>query len=86
MRVLYGKDEHSTARTPQVVFCCPESFKRGFTAAAHLLDVAAAKYDRAYHHMAIMLKSAGLDKEEQRVIRIASNVKESKKLVQPALW
>ena len=86
MRVLHGNDKHSTSRAPQVGFCRPESFEKGFTAAAHFLDVATAKYSRAYYHMAIMLKSAGLDKEEERVIRIASNMKESKKLVQLTLW
>jgi len=86
MRVLHSGDENSTARAPQVGFCCPESFEKGFTAAAHFLDVAAEEYNRAYYHMAIMLKSAGFDKEEERVIRIASKVKESKKLVQLTLW
>jgi len=86
MRILHGQDENSTARAPRAGFCSPESFEKGFTAAAHFLDVAASRYNRVYHHMAIMLKSAGLDKEEERVIRIASKVKESKKLVQLTLW
>ena len=86
MRVLHVEDERSIARAPQAGFCCPESFEKGFTAAAHFLDVATAKSNRAYYHMAIMLKSAGFDKEEERLIRIASKVKESKKLVQLTLW
>ena len=86
MRVLHGQDENSTAKAPEVGFCCPEGFEKGFTAAAHFLDVAATRYNRAYHLMAIMLKSAGFDKEEEMVIRIASKVKESKKLVQLTLW
>ena len=86
MRVLQGNAEHYITRAPKVGFCCPESFEKGFTAAAHFLDVAATKCNRAYHHMAIMLKSTGLDKEEVMVIRIASKVKESKRLVQLTLW
>ncbi|KIM62586.1 hypothetical protein SCLCIDRAFT_1214935 [Scleroderma citrinum Foug A] len=86
MRVFHGEDEHSgISRAPQAGFCFPESFEKGFIAAAHFLDVAAVRRNRAYHDMAIMLKSAGLDKEEEKVICIAGKVKESKKLVQLTL-
>ena len=48
MRVLHVEDERSIARAPQAGFCCPESFEKGFTAAAHFLDVATAKSNRTW--------------------------------------
>ncbi|KIJ59672.1 hypothetical protein HYDPIDRAFT_118303 [Hydnomerulius pinastri MD-312] len=66
--------------------CSPESFEEGFKSPAENLDDTALDVPNAYRYMAMMLKGAGFDNEEERLARIASKVKDSNKLINLVLW
>jgi translation initiation factor 4G len=52
--------------------CAPSSFDEGFLLVADSLDDVAIDAPKAFNLMAIMLKGAGIDKDEERRTRIAS--------------
>ncbi|KAI6007614.1 armadillo-type protein [Pisolithus orientalis] len=54
--------------------CLPDAFEAGFMPMAELLDDIAIDAPKAFEYMAIMLKGAGIDKDEQRMKRIAEKV------------
>ncbi|KIJ65955.1 hypothetical protein HYDPIDRAFT_151661 [Hydnomerulius pinastri MD-312] len=62
--------------------CPPETFEAGFMPMAEFLDDIAIDAPHAFKHMAIMLKGAGFDKDEERLGRIAGKSEESAKLLQ----
>ncbi|KIJ60247.1 hypothetical protein HYDPIDRAFT_43488 [Hydnomerulius pinastri MD-312] len=66
--------------------CSPESFEEGFKPPALSLDDTALDVPNAYRYMAMMLKGAGFDNEEERLARIASKVKDSNKLINLVVW
>lgn len=63
--------------------CSPEALEEGLTAAA---DIAERNGYAGYQTMIKILKTIGFDSEEERVVRIASHVKNSKRLIQLTLW
>ncbi|KAL4073339.1 hypothetical protein V8B97DRAFT_224441 [Scleroderma yunnanense] len=73
------------ASAVQKGLCSLEALQEGFTAAASSLDIMARKDYHAYRSMATILKKVGLDTEE-RMIQIASHVKNSEELIQLTLW
>lgn len=58
------------------------AFEEGFSPIAELLDDIAIDAPKAFHIMAIMMKGAGLDKDEERRTRIAQKSMDSDKLVE----
>jgi translation initiation factor 4G len=52
--------------------CSPAAFEEGFTPVAEVVDDIAIDAPKAFNFMAIMLKGAGLDKDDERRTRIAS--------------
>ena len=66
--------------------CSPEALEEGLTAAADNLDIAKRNGYAGYQTMIKILKTIGFDSEEERVVRIASHVKNSEKLIQLTLW
>jgi translation initiation factor 4G len=52
--------------------CSPTVFEEGFMPVAELLDDIAIDAPKAFNFMAIMMVGAGLDKDEERRMRIAS--------------
>ncbi|KAI6145567.1 armadillo-type protein [Pisolithus tinctorius] len=57
--------------------CSPDAFEAGFTPMAELLEDIAIDAPKAFEYMAIMLKGAGMDKDEERMKRIAEKVTDS---------
>ncbi|KAI6106519.1 armadillo-type protein [Pisolithus croceorrhizus] len=62
--------------------CSPDAFEAGFTPMVELLDDIAIDAPKAPEYMAIMLKGAGLDKDEERLKRMAEKMMDSDKLLQ----
>ena len=61
--------------------CSPASFEEGFRPTAELLDDVAIDVPKAFNLMAIMMKGARLDKDEERRGRLASKSMDGDKLV-----
>ncbi|OSX61566.1 hypothetical protein POSPLADRAFT_1170204 [Postia placenta MAD-698-R-SB12] len=61
--------------------CSPHSFEEGFMPTAEILDDIAIDAPKAFDLMAIMMKGAGLDKDEERRARLASKSMDSDKLL-----
>ncbi|KZT05331.1 uncharacterized protein LAESUDRAFT_813465 [Laetiporus sulphureus 93-53] len=61
--------------------CSPQAFEDGFAPAAEILDDIAIDAPKAFNLMAIMMKGAGLDKDEERRTRLASKSMDSDKLL-----
>lgn len=61
--------------------CSPHSFEEGFMPTAEILDDIAIDAPKAFDLMAIMMKGAGLDKDEERRTRLASKSMDSDKLL-----
>ncbi|KAI6007612.1 hypothetical protein F5J12DRAFT_82727 [Pisolithus orientalis] len=57
--------------------CSPEAFEAGFMPMVELLEDIAIDAPKAFEFMAIMLKGAGMDKDEERMKRIAERVIDS---------
>ncbi|KAI6007609.1 hypothetical protein F5J12DRAFT_82422 [Pisolithus orientalis] len=57
--------------------CSPDAFEAGFMPMAELLEDIAIDAPKAFEYMAIMLKGAGMDKDEERMKRIAEKVTDS---------
>ncbi|KAI6145574.1 armadillo-type protein [Pisolithus tinctorius] len=55
--------------------CSPDAFEAGFMLTAKLLEDIIIDTPRAFDHMAIMLEGAGIDKDEERMKRIAEVMK-----------
>ncbi|KIJ59652.1 hypothetical protein HYDPIDRAFT_100291, partial [Hydnomerulius pinastri MD-312] len=53
-------------------WCSPEAFERGIISEVEALDDIVLDVPRAFEYMAIILKGAGLDKEDGGLSRIAS--------------
>jgi len=81
--MVYGK---SLASALQKGLCSPEALEEGLTVAASSLDIVERTSSSAYDNMVELLKAIGLDSDEERVIRIASCVKDSENLIQLTLW
>ncbi|KAF8845924.1 ARM repeat-containing protein [Paxillus ammoniavirescens] len=62
--------------------CSLETFEAGFMPMAEFLDDIAIDAPNAFKYMAIMLKGAGLDKDDERLGRIAGKSMDSDKLLQ----
>ncbi|KAI6029329.1 hypothetical protein BKA83DRAFT_4217320 [Pisolithus microcarpus] len=62
--------------------CSPDVFEAGFTPMVELLDDIAIDAPKAPEYMAIMLKGAGLDKDEERLKRMAEKMMDSDMLLQ----
>ena len=62
--------------------CSPEVFEAGFMPMAELLDDIAIDAPNAVKFMAIMLRGAGFDKDEERLARLAGKSMDSDKLLQ----
>ena len=62
--------------------CSPVVLEAGFMPMAELLDDIAIDAPNAFKFMAIMLKGAGFDKDEERLARLASKSMDSDKLLQ----
>ncbi|KAF9811092.1 hypothetical protein IEO21_06669 [Rhodonia placenta] len=61
--------------------CSPHSFEEGFTPTADILDDIVIDVPKAFDLMTIMMKGAGLDKDEKRRTRLASKSIDSDKLL-----
>ncbi|KAI6132491.1 armadillo-type protein [Pisolithus croceorrhizus] len=62
--------------------CSPDVFEAGFAPMVELLDDIAIDAPKAPQHMAIMLKGAGLDKDGERLKRMAEKMMDSDMLLQ----
>ncbi|KAF8552944.1 hypothetical protein OG21DRAFT_1318460 [Imleria badia] len=62
--------------------CSVEIFEAGFMPMAEFLDDIAIDAPNAFNFMAIMLKGAGFDKDEERLARLAGKSMDSAKLLQ----
>jgi translation initiation factor 4G len=69
------------SRSAEKELCSAESFEKGFTTTAEILDEIVFDAPKAFELMAIMLKGAGLDNDERRRSRITSKSKDSDKLL-----
>ncbi|KAG6382037.1 hypothetical protein JVT61DRAFT_671 [Boletus reticuloceps] len=65
--------------------CSPEVFEAGFMPMAELLDDIAIDAPNAFKFMAIMLKGAGFDRDEERLAQLAGKSMDSDKLLQLVL-
>ncbi|KAF9243245.1 hypothetical protein BU15DRAFT_72432 [Melanogaster broomeanus] len=65
--------------------CSPDMFEAGFLPMAEFLDDIAIDAPNAFKFMAVMLKGAGFDKDEERLGRIAGKSMDSDKLLQLVL-
>jgi translation initiation factor 4G len=70
------------ARATEKNLCSISAFEEGFLPVAELLDDIAIDAPKAFQIMAIMMKGAGLDKDEERRTRIAQKSMDSDKLVE----
>jgi len=61
--------------------CTPEVFEDGFIPMVEFLDDIAVDAPKAFEYMATMLRGAGLEKEPERLQRLASKLEDSNKLV-----
>ncbi|OAX34391.1 ARM repeat-containing protein [Rhizopogon vinicolor AM-OR11-026] len=61
--------------------CTPEVFEDGFIPMAEFLDDIAIVAPKTFEYMAIMLRGAGLEKEPERLQRLASKLEDSNKLI-----
>ncbi|KDQ50870.1 hypothetical protein JAAARDRAFT_41657 [Jaapia argillacea MUCL 33604] len=61
--------------------CTADAFEEGFIPVAELLDDIAIDAPKAFNLMAIMMKGAGLDRDEERRTRIAGKSMDSDKLL-----
>ncbi|EGN92730.1 hypothetical protein SERLA73DRAFT_190565 [Serpula lacrymans var. lacrymans S7.3] len=61
--------------------CDASAFEDGFTPMAEFLDDIAIDAPKAFEYMAIMLRGAGMDKDEERLRRIAGKSMDSDKLL-----
>jgi translation initiation factor 4G len=61
--------------------CTSDIFEKGFMPMACLLDEVAINFPMAYYYMAVMLKGAGFENEPERLLRIASKLKDSNNLL-----
>ena len=62
--------------------CSPDVLEAGFDPLIELLDDIAIDAPKAFEYMAIMLKGAGLDRDEERLKRIVEKAVDSDKLLQ----
>ncbi|KAF9222487.1 hypothetical protein BS17DRAFT_708821 [Gyrodon lividus] len=62
--------------------CSPETFEAGFMPMAEFLDDIAIDAPNAFKYMAIMLKGAGFDRDEERLGRIAGKSIDCDRLLQ----
>jgi len=62
--------------------CTSEVFEAGFMSMAEVLDDIAIDAPNAFKFMAIMLKGAGFDKDEERLARLAGKSMDSDRLLQ----
>ena len=62
--------------------CSLDVFEAGFVPMTELLDDIAIDAPKAFEYMAIMLKGAGLDRDEERLKRIVEKATDSDKLLQ----
>jgi translation initiation factor 4G len=62
--------------------CSPDMFEAGFSPMAEFLDDIAIDAPNAFKFMAIMMKGAGFDKDEERLGRIAGKSMDGDKLLQ----
>ncbi|KAI9568879.1 armadillo-type protein [Boletus coccyginus] len=62
--------------------CTSEVFEAGFVSMTELLDDIAIDAPNAFKFMAIMLKGAGFDKDEERLVRLAGKSTDSDRLLQ----
>ena len=69
------------ARAAEKDLCSISAFEEGFLPIAKLLDDIAIDSPKAFQIMAIMMKGAGLDKDEKRRNRIAQELMDSDKLL-----
>ena len=70
------------ARAVEKNLCSISAFEEGFLPTAELLDDIAIDAPKAFQIMAIMMKGAGLDKDEERRTKIAQKSMDSDKLVE----
>jgi len=70
------------ARAVEKNLCSISAFEEGFLPVAELLDDIAIDAPKAFQIMAIMMKGAGLDKDEERRTKIAQKSMDSDKLVE----
>ena len=70
------------ARAVEKKLCSISAFEEGFLPVAELLDDIAIDAPKAFQIMAIMMKGAGLDKDEERRTKIAQKSMDSDKLVE----
>ncbi|KII95639.1 hypothetical protein PLICRDRAFT_48580 [Plicaturopsis crispa FD-325 SS-3] len=68
-------------RAIQKNLCSPATFEEGFLPTAEILDDIAIDAPKAVDLMAIMLKGAGLDKDDARRARIVDKSSDSEKLI-----
>ena len=72
-------DFFSLAATKDI--CSPASFEEGFLLVSEILDDVAIDAPKAFNLMAVMLKGAGMDKDEERRTRIAGKSQTPDKLL-----
>ena len=68
-------------RAAEKKLCSISAFEEGFSPIAELLDDIAIDAPKAFQIMAIMMKGAGLDKDEARRTRVARKSMDSEKLL-----
>jgi translation initiation factor 4G len=69
------------ARAVDKSLCTPDAFEQGFMPVAEMLDDIAIDAPKAFDLMAIMMKGAGLDKDDERRARIAEKSMDGDKLL-----
>jgi len=69
------------ARATEKNLCSISAFEEGFLPIAEPLDDIAIDAPKAFHTMAIMMKGAGLDNDEEQRNRIAQKSMDSDKLL-----
>ena len=69
------------ARAIEKNLCSISSFEEGFLSVAELLGDIAINSPKAFQIMATMMKGAGLDRDEERRVRIAQKSTDSDKLL-----
>jgi translation initiation factor 4G len=68
-------------RAVEKSLCSPDSFEQGFIPTAEILDDIAIDAPKAFDLMAIMMRGAGLDKDEERYSRIADKLADRDQLI-----
>lgn len=76
---LLVADLFTRARTKNL--CSPACFEDGFRSVAELLDDIAVDAPNAYDIFSVLIKSTGLDKDEERRTRIVTTLVDSGRLI-----